>query len=297
MGSPDFAVPALKNLAENYYLVGVVSQPDKPAGRGRELNQSPVKIIAKTLGIPVFQPERIREPEAYAQLAAWRPDLIVVAAYGQILRQNILALPTFGCINIHGSLLPRWRGASPIQAAIIAGDEQTGITIMKMEAGLDTGPIIASHLVKILPEDTAGTLGNRLALVGADVLIKTLPSFLEGLITPTPQDEGLSTYAGLIKKEDGQLDFNLSAVSLERRVRAFNPWPSAWTYWRDGFLKIHRAHVFPGNNAIPEKRSRINKSPIIGTGDGWLVLDEVQPAGKKSMAGDVFLRGVCNWDQ
>lgn len=296
MGSPDFAIPTLRALASHYHVVGVVTQPDRPAGRGRILTPPPVKVLAQQLGIETIQPERLREPEAQERLQAWAPDLIVVTAFGQILRKRVLELPRLGCINVHASLLPRWRGAAPIQAAILHGDEATGATIMQMDPGIDTGAIISQERLLILPEDTAGTLGQRLAEAGAQLLLQTLPTYLEGRITPQPQDDSLSTYAPMLSKEEGQLDFSQPAEALERHVRAFNPWPGAYLPWLDGFLKVHKAHVQPGEAAQPGQHLVISGLPAVSTGQGCLVLDEVQPAGKKPMSGKDFLRGARGWD-
>ncbi|NPV76979.1 MAG: methionyl-tRNA formyltransferase [Anaerolineae bacterium] len=296
MGSPAFATPALQRLAERYDVVGVVTQPDRPAGRGREMTPPPVKDLAGRLGIPVFQPESLRTPEAFERIRDWAPDVIVVTAFGQILRKNILDLPRQGCINIHGSILPRWRGASPVQAAILAGDTETGVTIMKMDTGVDTGAILATRRVAILATDTADTLGKRLAETGADLLIETLPGYLAGKLSGQPQDESLATYAGLIRKEEGLLDFSQPAETLERRIRAFNPWPSTWFFWRGQSIKVHAAHVLSDNEAVPGKRKIISGAPAIGTSTGWLVLDEIQPAGKKRMSGETFLHGVRGWE-
>jgi len=297
MGSPEFAVPTLRALAESYPVVGVVTQPDKPAGRGRKPTPPPVKRVAEALGLPVMQPRRLRAPEAYEQLAAWQPDLIVVAAYGQILRPNVLALPRYGCINVHASLLPRWRGASPIQHAILHGDAETGITIMLMDEGMDTGPILTQEALPIAPDDTAGTLSAKLSQLGARLLLETLPGYLEGRIRPRPQPEEGVTYAPLLKKADGELDFTQPAEALARRVRAFNPWPGAFTLWKDRPLKIHRAHAAPLASPGAGVRLIVEGLPAIGTGEGVLVLDEVQPAGKKPMPGEVFLRGARGWEE
>ena len=296
MGSPDFALPTLRALAEHYQVAGVITQPDRPAGRSRLLTPPPVKILAQELGLPVIQPDRLREPEAMGQLRAWAPDLIVVAAFGQILRPEVLDLPAYGCINVHASLLPRWRGAAPIQAALLAGDEQTGITIMKMDPGVDTGPILGQRAGAIYPDDTAASLAARLALLGAELLVETLPAYLGGSLTPQPQDESRANYAPMLKKEDGQLDFHQPAKSLARLVRAFNPWPGAYTLWQGQRLKIHHAHAVeapsPGAG-----QTRIHAGlPAIATSHGLLVLDEVQPAGKKSMPGKVFLQGARGWE-
>ena len=295
MGSPDFALPVLQNLARNYQVVGVVTQPDRPAGRGRILTPPPVKELAISLNIPVIQPNRLKEPEAFAQLQAWQPDLIVVAAFGQILRKNVLDLPPLGCVNVHASLLPRWRGAAPVQAAIIAGDAATGITIMKMDAGIDIGPILAQHAVPILAEDTGETLGQRLAEVGGELLMMTLPGYLSGEIKPCNQDNNLATYAAMLKKEDGELDFNLPAEILERKVRAFYPWPGTYMQWGNETLKILSAHVVNDKDAFPHNRGVSAAKPAVGTSSGWLVFDDVQPAGKRVMPGEVFLHGARAW--
>jgi methionyl-tRNA formyltransferase len=308
MGSPDFALPTLKALDQHYEVVGVVTQPDRASGRGRDLRPPPVKLLAKELNIPVTQPERLRQPEAIEQLRAWNPDLIVVAAFGQILRKDVLELPPHGCINVHASLLPRWRGAAPINAAILHGDEETGITIMKMDVGLDTGPILTQRSIRLTPEDTAGSVFEKLSQLGADLLIETLPDYLSGKIQPVPQPEEGSTYAPMLKKEEGQLDFTRPAEELERRVRAFNPWPGAFMDFDGTLLKIHRAHVLPqplsagergaagGVRAVEVGKKMIyGDQPAIGTGDGLLILDEVQPAGKKTMSGKAFLAGARQW--
>jgi len=295
MGSPQFAVPTLRALAEAYPVVGVVTQPDKPAGRGRKPTPPPVKQVAQELGIPVMQPRRLRTPEAFEQLQAWQPDLIVVAAYGQILRPNVLALPKYGCINVHASLLPRWRGASPIQHAILHGDEETGITIMVMDEGMDTGPILSQEALTIAPDDTAATLSEKLSALGARLLLATLPGYLSGEIQPRPQPEEGVTYAPLLKKTDGRLDFAEPADALARKVRAFNPWPGAFTEWKRGPLKMHRAHALAMPSPGAGVRLVAEGKPAIGTSDGVLVLDEVQPAGKKPMPGEVFLRGARGW--
>lgn len=297
MGSPEFALPTLRALTQHYEVVGVVTQPDRPAGRGRSLLPPPVKVMAQEFGIPVIQPERLREPAAMQQLREWQPDLIVVAAFGQILRSEVLELPPFGCINVHASLLPRWRGAAPIQAAILHGDTHTGVTIMLMDSGLDTGPILSQRSIPILPDDTAGSLSQRLAHLGAELLLETLPPYLNGDLRAQPQDERLATYARLLKKEDGLLDFSQSAIELERRVRAFNPWPGAYMLWQGQVLKIHRARVVEDIHALPGQRVTYQNLPAMGCARGLLVLDKVQPAGKKSMPGGDFLRGARDWEE
>ncbi|GAP14449.1 methionyl-tRNA formyltransferase [Longilinea arvoryzae] len=295
MGSPDFALPTLAALEKYYSVVGVVTQPDRPAGRGRVLTPPPVKQLAMQLGIEVIQPLKLREPEAQQKLAAWAPDVIIVAAFGQILRKPVLELAPHGCVNVHASLLPRWRGAAPIQAAILAGDAETGVTIMRMDAGIDTGAILRQRATSILDQDTAGSLSDRLADDGAKLLIETLPDYLAGKITPQPQDETRSTYASMLAKEQGQLDFSRPAIELERQVRAFIPWPGAYTFFQGELLKVLRAHVDAGPS-IPGQRAVRSQLPAIGAADGWLVLDEVQPAGKRPMPGSGFLHGARQWE-
>ena len=295
MGSPDFALPTLKALAGALPVVGVITQPDRPAGRGRVLTPPPIKVLAQSLDLPVIQPERLRDTAAMETLRAWAPELIVVAAFGQILRPAVLDLPRFGCINVHASLLPRWRGAAPIQAAILAGDEQTGVTIMRMDAGIDTGPMLSQRSLPIHLDDTAATLSERLACLGAELLLEALPKYLQGEITPQPQAEIGATYAPMLEKSAGLLDFSEPAANLARRVRAFNPWPGAHMLWNEQLIKIHLAHAISGTCSIGQRSGRENM-PAIGTGDGWLVLDTLQPAGKKPMSGAVFLQGARGWE-
>ncbi len=296
MGSPDFSLSALRLLAEQYQVVGVVTQPDRASGRGRELKAPPVKTLALELNIPVIQPEKLREPEAMQQLREWKPDLIVVAAFGQILKKDVLELPKHGCINIHASILPRWRGAAPINAAILAGDEETGVTIMKMDVGLDTGPMLTMKKIRIRRDDTAGSVLQALSTLGANLLIETLPDYVSGVLTPTPQPEEGSTYAPMLKKQDGLLDFTQSAVELERRVRAMNPWPGAWFEWNGNVLKVARASVSEAKGLSIGSRFTVEGRPAIMSADGALVLDEVQPAGKKAMPGKSFLSGARDWE-
>jgi methionyl-tRNA formyltransferase len=297
MGSPEFALPALERLAASYEISGVVTQPDRPAGRGRESKAPPVKLLAQRLGLPVIQPERLKSPEVMTQLQAWKPDLIVVAAFGQILRPAVLEVPPLGCINIHGSLLPRWRGAAPVQAALLNGDSETGVTIMLMDPGVDTGPMLSQVKLAILPDDTSGSLGKRMAELGASLLLETLPAYLEGKCIPQAQDDSQATYAPLIKKEDGALDFNQPAQALERRVRAFNPWPGAYLPWQGQPLKVHTARAMPTATRQPGLRLIHEDLPAISTAEGLLALLSVQPAGKKPMSGQDFLRGARQWER
>lgn len=296
MGSPDFSLQSLRLLAERYQVVGVVTQPDRASGRGRELKAPPVKTLALELNIPFIQPEKLREPEAMQQLREWNPDLIIVAAFGQLLRKDVLDLPKYGCINIHASLLPRWRGAAPINAAILAGDEETGITIMKMDVGLDTGPMLAKKSIRIRRDDTAGSVFQALSTLGANLLIETLPDYLAGTITPIPQTEEGATYAPMLKKQDGLLDFTRPAFELERRVRAMHPWPGAWFEWNGNVLKVLRASVSEEKGPSIGSRFMVEGRPAIMSVDGALVMDEVQPAGKKAMPGKSFLSGARDWE-
>jgi methionyl-tRNA formyltransferase len=294
-GSPDFATPSLKVLAAHFEVVGVVTQPDRPAGRRGKVRPPAVKIAALELDIPIIQPEKVRTPEAMEQLRLWAPDLIVVAAFGQILRQDVLDMPGFGCLNVHGSILPCWRGAAPIQAAILAGDVETGITIMKMDAGVDTGPILSQRHIPISHEDTAGLLFQKLAPIGADLLLETIPRYLAGELFPRPQpDEGV-TYAPMLKKEDGMLNFNQTAVAMERKVRAFDPWPGTFFTWKDMPLKVLKTHIRDIKSPGIGKRLVIEGLPAVGTSEGILLLEQVQPAGKKPMTGKAFLAGARDW--
>ena len=296
MGSPEIAVPLFHAVLKAYPVLGVVTQPDRPAGRGKKEIAPAVKTAAEAAGIPVFQPERLRRPEAFETVAAWRPDLIVVMAYGQILRQNLLDLPKYGCINVHASLLPRWRGASPIQAAIRAGDEKTGVSLMKMDAGMDTGPVYSARELPIDAADTAESLSAKLAALSAEAFLLDLPRILSGELTPVPQPETGATLTGLIRKEDGILDLNRPARELERLVRAYTPWPGTALTLEGLTLKVLRAHVAAGDVSEPVgTRAVIGKYPAVMTGDGFLVLDEVQAAGRKAVSGKDFLAGFRTW--
>lgn len=295
MGSPEFSLPTLKALAAHYPLVGVVTQPDRPAGRGRTLTPPPVKVVAEELGIATIQPRRLREQEAMDQLIAWAPELIVVAAFGQILRQEVLSLPRHGCLNVHASLLPRWRGAAPIHAAILSGDTQTGVTIMRMDAGVDTGDILTQRAVPILKADTTGTLAEHLAGLGAGLLLETIPGYLSGIIQPRAQEAELATHAPMLKKEDGLLDFSQEADRLARKVRAYQPWPGAFLPWAGGQLKILKAHALAEPGDRPGDFLIRGGLPAVGAAGGLLVLDTVQPPGKRPMDGRDFLSGARGW--
>jgi methionyl-tRNA formyltransferase len=294
IGTPAFALPSLEALARRYSLVGVVTQPDRPAGRGRALQASPVKLRALELGLPVLEPARIRAPDAVSRLASLRPDLIVVVAFGQILPVPVLEIPAHGCLNVHASLLPRWRGAAPIQAAILHGDEVSGITIMRMDAGLDSGPILSQRSTPIGPRETGGELSGRLARLGADLLMETLPGYLAGELQPRPQDAEQATLAPMLKKSDGRLDPTLEAGPLSRQVRAYEPWPGSFLELPWGRLLIRRAHDEPPEALpMPPGTTTTRRGlPAVHTGKGLLVLDVVQLPGRKAQAGREFLRGA-----
>ena len=296
MGSPEFSLSTLSALAGSYDVIGVITQPDRASGRGRELKAPPIKTLALELNIPIMQPEKLRAPEAMEQLRAWAPDLIVVAAFGQILKKDVLDLPQYGCINVHASLLPRWRGAAPINAAILAGDEETGVTIMKMDVGLDTGPMFVKKSIRLNPDDTAGSVLAALSTLGADLLNETLPDIISGKLTAEPQPAEGATYAPMLKKEDGLLDFTHSAIELERRVRAMNPWPGAWFEWNGSPLKVGRASIVSGEKSLASgSRFMVEGRPAVMAADGAMILEEVQPAGKKIMLGKSFLAGARGW--
>lgn len=293
-GTPEFSVPALDALhAAGHTVVAACTQPDRPAGRGRVLTAGPVKRRALALGIPVEQPATLQTPDAVARVASYAPDLMVVVAYGLILPQAILDVPRRGCLNIHGSLLPRWRGAAPIHRAILAGDERTGITIMKMDAGLDTGPLLLVRETAIGAEETSGQLHDRLAALGAAAVVDAIDEWTAGRIAPVPQPKSGVTYAAKIRKEEAVIDWTCAALDLSRRVRAFNPWPVAETRWRGQQLRIWQAmplavaavSAVPGE-VIEARDGRI----VVATGDGALRLDRLQLPGRKPTAAAEFLR-------
>ncbi|NMB61753.1 MAG: methionyl-tRNA formyltransferase [Chloroflexi bacterium] len=296
MGTPLFSVSIIEALIEISTVVAVVTQPDKPVGRGKKMEASPVKEKALQDDIPVLEPKRLRkDADILETLRNYCADLFVVAAYGQILPPNVLEMPKYGCINVHASLLPRWRGASPIQGAILAGDEKTGVTIMQMDEGMDTGAILIQRDLPVLREDTGETLSNRLSELGRDLLIEVLPAYLRGDLKPIPQDNTQATYTSLIKKEDGFLDLNLNAVVLERKVRAFNPWPGTYIPWKDSQLKIWKVEILKDVYLAPGDRGIHARYPIIGTKTDALCLTQVQVPGKKVVSGKDFLNGVKDW--
>lgn len=294
MGTPAFSVPSLAALADGgYNLVAVVTQPDRPSGRGRKVEQSPVKQAALDRGVRVMQPRSLRDPGALAALAILEPDVIVVAAFGQILRPEVLNLPRHGCINVHASLLPRWRGAAPVQAAILAGDHVTGSTIMRMDEGMDTGPILAQAALAIDSADTGDTLTARLSQQGAELLAETLPRWLAGDIAAQPQDQTLATLCRPLRKEQGVIDWTQPAEAIARAVRAFNPWPAATTTWNGVGLKVLQAAAAPNValNQPPGAVVAAEDRVLVATGAGALWLERVQLAGRSAMLVSDFLRG------
>ena len=297
MGTPDFAVPSLLQLLEKgYNVVGVVTQPDRPKGRKRVLTPPPVKVAALEAGIPVMQPERIRHPEAVAELASWQPDLIVTAAFGQILPKAVLDMPRLGCINVHASLLPRYRGGAPIHRAIMNGETKTGVTIMYMAEGLDTGDIISKVEVPITDNDNVGTMFEKLAHAGANLLMETLPDLMAGRAPRIPQNDAEATYAPNITREEEWIDWNRSATELFNQVRGLNPWPVAYTLWQGETMKIWESAVLPGvtpqEGVEPGTVLRTGAQGIdVACGSGVLRLTVVQPSGKKAMPAGEFVRG------
>ena len=297
MGTPEFSAPPLEYLVgSEYQVVGVYTQPDRPTGRGRTLEQSPVKKVALRHGLEVFQPVKSRNPDEVARLAALKPDVIVVSAFGQILPQGILDIPKFGCLNIHPSLLPRYRGATPIPAAILAGDADTGVTIMLMDAGMDTGPVISQIIVGIEPQDTTESLTARLAQAGVRLLGETLPLWLDGSLKLQPQDGSKAVYTKPVTKEDGTIDWQRSAIEISRRVRAFYPWPGCYTSWQGKLLKILEAvALHEGKDLTPGKVVPLasGQPAVVGveTGDGVLGLLRVQLEGKRALTAAEFFLG------
>ncbi len=292
MGTPRFAVAPLKALHDaGHEIAGVVTRIDKPAGRGRELAAPPVKIFAQERGFPVYQPRRVREPEFVEKLRQVNPDAIVVAAYGQILPAAILHLPRHGCINIHASLLPAYRGAAPINWAIIRGERETGVTIMQMDEGMDTGAILLQDRVAIDPSDTAGTVTEKLSHLGAALITRALPLLESGNLKPVGQDHTKASLAPLLKKEDGRIDWKLPAIEIQNRVRGLTPWPGAYAFLEGNMVKMLRTEVVPGSGE-PGLILAGNASTMdVGTGRELLRIETIQPAGKKPMSAAEFLRG------
>ncbi len=293
MGTPEFAVAPLEHLVVNgYQVVAVYTKPDKPAGRGRQQVSSPVKVMARALNLPVVQVASLKKAEAVAELGCFCPDIIVVAAYGLLLPRPVLELPRYGCINIHPSLLPRHRGASPIAAAILGGDEFTGVTIMVMNEGLDTGPVLTRAQIAISDGDNAGLLGSKLSLIAAHLLQDVLPAWKRHKLSPLPQDESRATYSGTVTKEGGEIDWRLAAADIWRQVRAFYPWPGSYTRFRGKMLKITGAMPLSGVVAVPPGRVVATASGFgVGSGNGVLGVLSVQMEGKRAMSAAEFIRG------
>lgn len=293
-GSPDFAVPVLRALvASRHEVVAVLTQPDKPAGRGRKLRSSPVMLAAETAGLKILQPQTLREFQAQAQLSSLTPDLLVVAAYGQLLPPEVLEIPRVACINLHASLLPRWRGAAPIQTAIFEGDAETGISLMQMNEGLDTGDVYDMASTTILPTDTAGSLQDRLAELGAELMLRDLDAILDGTLKAKPQPDAGVCHAPRIRKTDGQIDWHRSAVEIDRQIRAFNPWPVAETSLTGGQFRCWNSRcdtdpVAPVENEPGTVLGLVQSALVVQTGAGQLLLERVQLPGRKPVTATQF---------
>ena len=297
MGTPDFAAGALDALIKaGYEITAVVTQPDRPKGRSKELLPPPVKVCALEHGIPVMQPKKIRTPESVEELKQYPADIYIVAAFGQILSREILEIPRFGCLNIHASLLPKYRGASPIQHVIIDGEEKTGITIMQMDAGIDTGDMLYKKEVEINPDDNYETLHDKLTVLGGEAIVEALSLLEAGKLTQEKQDDSTSCYASLIQKNMGEIDFSKSAVSVDRLIRGMTPWPSAYTFYQGKQLKIWKA-IPDASEKVSDRRPgeilRVDKESVtVATGEGTLKILELQLEGKKRMYAHDFLLGV-----
>lgn len=290
MGSPEFAVPTLRELHANFRVVGVVTQRDKPKGRGRKIVPTAVKSAAVQLDIPVVEPDRI-DAEAMEVLREWSPDVIVVAAFGKILPKSVLEHPRMGCVNLHGSLLPRHRGASPIAAAILAGDATTGISTMLMDEGMDTGAVLLKHEIPIQEHDTTGSLHDKLMEPGALLVVETLRRMWQGTVQPEPQNHAMATYSELLNKESGRLDWQKDAKYLARLVRAMNPWPSAFFVVSGEQIRVWQASVVSGNGTPGAISCVRSDGLLVGTAEGQLLIQEVQAPGKKRIPAVEFARG------
>jgi methionyl-tRNA formyltransferase len=298
IGTGEIGVPVLRSLlnSREHELVGVVTQPDKPVGRAQQIEAPPIKAALAENTLPIFQPERIKREEAVAKIRELAPDAIVVMAYGQILPRSVLEIPRVACLNLHASLLPRHRGAAPIQAAILAGDRESGITVMYMDEGLDTGDTLLQSRLELAADETGGSLHDRLAQIAPDALQEALAQLERGVAARVPQDSSAATYAPKLEREDGRIDWTESAAQIERKIRAFNPWPGAFTLLRDAAgrdrkLKIFSATVVTAAKSAPGEILRSNDSLVIGANDGALSLGKVQLEGKRRMSAGEFLRG------
>lgn len=297
-GTPDFAAKHLAALLETkHQVVGVLTRHDKPAGRGKKLTPSPVKILAEEHGIPVFQPTTLREPDNQQWIKNQNADLMIVVAYGLILPQAVLDIPRLGCLNVHGSLLPRWRGAAPIQRSIWAGDQETGVTIMQMDAGLDTGDMLYKATCPITSEDTSATLYDKLAITGPKALIHTVDLLSSGQCSPEKQDDSLANYAEKLSKDEARIDWQQSAVQIERCIRAFNPWPMSYFIVQEQLIKVWQAEVIAqGYNQRPGMIISADKKGIsVATGNGILNITQLQPPGKKAMSAQDILNSRREW--
>ena len=293
MGTPSFAIPCLQNLVEKHRIVGVVTQPDRPSGRGKKIQESPVKQSANELGLPIMQPVSLKNETVSKQIEEWRPTIIVVVAYGQLLPKSILDLPPCGCINVHASLLPKWRGAAPIPAAILAGDHETGISIMKLDPGLDTGPVYRQSIHPINLLTTSRALFQSLSELGAELLANILPEIISGTLQPKEQNHELATYAPQIRKSDGEIDWRKPAILIERQLRAYDPWPGSFSKLSDKRLIIHGGRVQEGNWK-PGYVDFLGDSLAIGCGEGVLLPEKLQLAGKRVRNTEEFVRGNPN---
>lgn len=296
-GTPDFAARHLDALlASEHQVIGVFTQPDRPAGRGNKLTPSPVKVLAQAHDVPVFQPKSLKPEENQHLVAELQADIMVVVAYGLILPKAVLDMPRLGCINVHGSLLPRWRGAAPIQRSLWAGDRETGVTIMQMDVGLDTGDMLHKLACPITPEDTSASLYDKLAQLGPQGMLDTLELLAKGSAQPEVQDEALVSYAEKLSKEEARLDWSLSAAQLERCIRAFNPWPMSYFLVDEQPVKVWQASVLPHKNKQPGEIIHADKNGIqVATTDGVLNLLSLQPAGKKAMSAQDLLNSRREW--
>ena len=305
MGTPDFSVPALKALVDGgHEVTAVITQPDKPKGRGKEVQMTPVKLAAMEYGIPVYQPVKIRDPEFIVRLKEIPADVYVVIAFGQILPKAVLDIPPCGCINIHASLLPKYRGAAPIQWCVIDGEKETGITTMVMDTGLDTGDMLEKAVIPIEEKETGGSLHDKLSLAGGELILSTLKKLEEGTLVRTPQTEEGTCYAKMLTKTMGDIDWSASAVSIERLIRGLNPWPSAYTHWNGKTIKLWAASAVSGTEEESLMAGREDladgtvlssgkKGLFVKTGQGVLSIRELQLEGKKRMDVDAFLRGYA----
>lgn len=291
MGTPAFAVPSLSALAGSETVTLVVTNPDRPSGRGQSLSPPAVKLEAERLGLPVFQPEKAKNPDSVARIAAEKPDLVVVVAYGHILPKSILDIPPHGCINVHASLLPKYRGAAPINWAVVRGDDTTGVTTMKMDAGMDTGPMLLAREIQIEDDDTARTLFPKLSMLGAEALMETLHRLHDGSLRETPQDESLATYAPMIRKEHGRIDWSKPAREVRNLIRGMTPWPSACAFHEEKTLKILSASVREGKGEPGEILDVGRDGILVACGEGALALGLVQPEGGKAMPSHDYAQG------